>query len=71
MKKEQSKYKKQNLRGNSIDPLASLNKKLVGKMYQGFAPDKAHKLMKSFKKKGATQKILLAGEENEEAILNA
>lgn len=40
-------------------------------MYKGYSPKKAHKLMKDFKKKGATQKILLAGEENEEAILQA
>jgi hypothetical protein len=38
-------------------------------MYKGYSPKKAHKLMKGFHSKGATGKILLAGEENEEALL--
>lgn len=40
-------------------------------MYKGHSPKKAHQLIKDFNKKGGTQKILLAGEENEDAILRA
>lgn len=49
--------------------MTKLNKELVDKMHKGYSPKKANSLMKNFHKAGGTRKILLAGEENEEAIL--
>jgi len=57
------------IRGENLNPLTKLNKELVDKMQKGYSPKKANNLMKNFHKAGGTRKILLAGEENEEAIL--
>ena len=69
LKAEQQKAFKRQLRGDTLNPLTDLNRKLVKKMHKGYSPKKAKTLMRGFKDNDAAKWLVLEGEWNEDAIM--
>ena len=55
--------------GDDLDPLAAYNKKLVQNIYKGYK--KPNNLVKGFRRKGATEKLLVEDMKQNEARLMA